>query len=480
MILAIAAGGLGIALSIWSLDLLAAGLSSTMGRTDEIAMDRGALLFTLLLSVVTAALFGLAPAFRGSGAGLTESLKDASRTLSAGGRSRLWRDLLVTGQIAMALAVVVCAGLMLRSFLALNDVDPGFDTHRLLTMRVTLPEREYDSNEKRVAFVRQVIEKARVLPGVQSAAAASVIPLIGDTSDARVTIEDREETDPKERISVGGTIVTPGYFDTMKIPLLRGRAFTPHDSAEGSAVIIVGEKMAQRFWPGEEAVGKRLKFGGRDSTSPWFTVVGVVGDIRHVRLDRDPRSETYVPHTLISDASMTFVVRTAGDPAASAASVRNAISEVDPDLAVYAVRPMDRIHSQNTRARADMASLLGVFSAIGLILAAAGLYGVVSYNVSQRTHEIGIRVALGARATDVLRAVLAKTALLACCGAAAGIVLALFLGGLLEALLFGVSPSDPATIAGVAAVLLFVALLASYVPARRAIGTDAMVALRRE
>lgn len=479
LLLALAGGGLGILLSIWSLDILAAGLSTTMGRTQEIAVDGTALAFTLLLSVATALTFGLVPAFRGASANLTEVLKDGSRSVSAGRTSRAWRDVLVVAQIAMALVVVTCAGLMLRSFLALHAVDPGFDPRQLLTMQVKLPEQPYDSDTKRVAFFQQAIDKIRGLPGVRAAGAGSSIPLIGDSSDSRVTVEDHDP-DSSRRIFAGNVVVTPDYFATMGIALLRGRTFTEHDSLDAEPVVIVGEKMAEQLWPGEDAVGKRLKFGRRESEVPWVTVVGVVGNVRQVRLDRDLRLETYTPHAQWTFSEMTFVTRTTGDPAEATAAVRNAIWEVDPDLAIYGVRAMDEIRSANTRARSDMATLLAVFAVIGLVLAAAGLYGVISYNVSQRTHEIGVRVALGARGWDVLRLILARTAFLTGCGAVGGTVLTFFSGGMLETFLFGVSRADTVTIAGVAVVLLLVASLASYFPARRATRVDPMKALRCE
>ncbi len=479
LFLALAGGGLGILLSIWSLDILAAGLSNTMGRTGEIAVDGSALAFTLCLSVATALMFGSVPAFRSASASLTGMLKEGSRSVSAGRASRAWRDVLVGAQIAMALAVVSCAGLLLRSFLALDAVDPGFDPRQLLTTQVTLPDQTYDSDAKRIAFVQQAVEKIRGLPGARAAAAGSAVPLIGDSSDSRVTIEDHDP-DSSRRLFAGNVAVTPGYFATMGIPLLRGRTFTEHDSEEAELVVIVGEHMARRLWPGGEAVGKRLKFGRPESEVPWLTVVGVVGNVRHVRLDQDLRLETYTPHAQEAVSEMTFVTRTAGDPAEATAAVRNAIWEVDPDLAVYGVRTMEEIHSENTRSRSDMAALLAVFAAIGLVLAAAGLYGVISYNVSQRTHEVGIRVALGARGWDVLRLVLARTAFLTGCGAVGGTVLTFFSGGMLETLLFGVSPADPVTIVGVAVVLMTVALLATYVPARRAMRVDPVDALRCE
>jgi putative ABC transport system permease protein len=478
MILALAAGGLGILLSIWSLDILTAGLSSTMGRTEEIVIDHSALLFALLLSLVTAVLFGMAPALKSAKNDLTDALKGGSMSISAGRSVRGWRDVLVVAQIAMALVLVTCAGLMLRSLLALHAVDPGFDPQRLLTLQVKLPDRKYDSDEKRIIFYQQAIEQIRAAPGVTSVAAASIIPLTGDSSDSRVNIDGYQPADPNHPIFVGHAIATPGYFETMKIPLLRGRAFSEHDNEDGQRVIIVGEKMAEQIWPNQSAVGKRLKFGPRDSESPWYTVVGVVGNIKQVQLDRKLRLETYTPYAQWPVSEMAFVTRTAGEPEGTTAAVQEAIWKVDPDLVVYRVLSMEQIHSANTSARADMASLLAVFSVIGLVMSAAGLYSVIAYNVSQRTHEIGIRTALGAGSLDIVRLILARITLLTFCGILCGTILALLVTRVLEVLLFGVSPFDPITIVGVTVMLVAVAFLASYLPTRQVFKMDPMNALR--
>jgi putative ABC transport system permease protein len=478
LILALAAGGLGILLSIWSLEILTAGLSSTMGRTAEVALDLSALVFALFLSVSTVVLFGMAPAMKGANISLTETLKGGSISVSIGRGFRAWRDLLIVTQIGMALVLVTCAGLMVRSFLSLDAVDPGFDPQRLLTLQVKLPDGEYDTDKKRIIFYQQAMEQIRAVPGVTSVAAASIIPLTGDSSDSRVAIEGYQPADPNHPIFAGNVIATPGYFETMEIPLLEGRTFSEQDHEEGQRVLVIGEKMARQIWPNQSALGKRLKFGPLDSGSPWYNIVGVVGNVKQVQLDRDLRLETYTPYPQAAVSEMTFVTRTAGEPEGAAAAVQEAIWEVDPDLAVYHVLPMAEIHSANTRARADMAGLLAVFAVIGLVLSATGTYGVIDYNVSRRTHEIGIRTALGARARDIMRLILARITILTICGVILGVILAVLVTGVLEALLFGVSPFDPVTFMGVALMLMAVAMLAGYLPARRAIRADPMNALR--
>jgi putative ABC transport system permease protein len=480
-VLALAGGVLGVLLAVWGLDILVAVLSNTVGRTDEVAVDRPVLVFTLILSLATAVLFGFAPALKSSSANVVETLKDGVRSGFTGKSGRTRRDLLIVAQVAMALALVTCAGLMLRSFLTLRAVDSGFDTRRLLTMRLRLPENKYETAEKCAAFFEQVTRQIRRTPGLTSAAAVSSIPLVGRDRESGATIEDyMPPDDPSGGIMVGDAIVTPGYFETMGIPLLGGREFTEHDDADGPGVAIVNDYMAQRFWPAQNAVGKRLKFDSRDSETPWLTVIGVVGDVKQVALNRDVRLETYRPHAQVPSLYMTVVARTPGDPLSATTAVQNAIWEVDPDLAVYRVRSMKDIVSANTRGLGAMVALLIVFAAIALTLSTAGLYGVISYTVNRRTQEIGIRIALGAQSRDVLRLVITRSVVLTLVGVTVGTGLALLLGRTLETLMYGVSPTDPTTFIGVGAMLIVVGLLASYLPARRATKVDPMVALRYE
>ena len=480
-VLALAGGVLGMLLAVWGLDILVAVLSNTVGRMDEVAVDRRVLVFTLVLSFATALLFGLAPALKSSCASVVESLKDGVRSGVIGKSGRARRDLLIVAQVAMALALVTCAALMLRSFVTLRSVDSGFDTRRLLTMRLRLPENNYDTEEKRAAFFEQVTRQIRGTPGLTSAAAVSSTPLVGRDRESGVTIEDyMPPDDPSGGIMVGDTIVTPGYFETMGIPLLGGREFTEHDDSNGPGVAIVNARMAHRFWPGQNAVGKRLKFDSRDSETPWLTVIGVVGDVRQVTLSQDVRLEAYRPHAQVPSSNMTVVARTSGDPLNATTTVQNAIWEVDPDLAVYGVRSMKGIVSANTRGLGAMVALLTVFAAIALTLSGAGMYGVISYTVSRRTQEIGICTALGAQSRDVLRLVITRSVVLTLVGVTGGMGLALLLGRALETLMYGVSPTDIPTFAGVAGALLIVALLASYLPARRATKIDPVAALRCE
>jgi len=479
-ILSLAGGVLGVLLAIWGIDALLTVIPQTMPRKHEVGIDQSALLFTLLLSLVVAVIFGLVPALRGSDVNLVETLKAVSRSASTGRSARHGRDVLVVGQVASALALVICAGLMIKSFVRLKDVDPGFDPQRLITMRAKLADIGYETDAKRAAFYERATEKIRSQPGVQSAAAVSTLPLDQLDTWSYATAEGFTAPDPDRGIFLGRVTVTPGYFETMHIPILSGRDFTERDRTDSRRVVIVSEKLAQRFWPGQDAVGKHLKYGGQHGDAPWLTVVGIVGNVKQRGILRDARLETYLPHTQRPLSSMSFVARTLGDPLAAATPMQNAIWEVDPDQAVFRVQSMENLIFDDIGVWGVVAGLLTVFAVIALALAAVGLYGVMSHAVNQRGHEIGIRMALGAQARDVLRMVLKRAVGLTLLGIVAGIALALLLARLLAALMYGVSTADPETYIALVTLLLAVALLASFLPARRATKVDPMVALRCE
>ena len=479
-VLSLVGAALGALMAVWGVEILVAALPDAIPRKHEIGVDRDVLLFTLGLSLVTAVLFGLAPSFKSSIINLNEMLKEGTRSGSTGEVRRLKRDFLVVGQVAMALALVISAGLIIKSFLRLQAADPGFYAQQLLTMRTKLSGEQYDSHKRRTAFFEQVVREIRTRPGVTAAAATSTLPCDGLDNWDYATIEDYTEQDTGREIFLGRITVTPGFFETMQIPIVSGRDFIELDNMEGRSVVIVNEALAQRFWPDEDAIGKRLKYGARDSDAPWLAVVGVVGDVKQRGLTRETRLETYRPYARRPEWRMSVAVRTVSDPLAATTAVQSAVWDVDPDLAVYRVRSMEDIVFDEIGAFGVLAGLLAVFAMIALVLASVGLYGVMSYSVSQRTHEIGIRVALGAQSGNVLRLVITRSVLLTLTGIGTGIILALLLGRALESLLYGVSPTDPSTFIGVAGMLMLVALLASYIPARRATKVDPMVALRYE
>jgi len=481
LILALAGGAVGVLLATWGVSIIPAALWARLTLTDPVAVDQPALWFTLLLSLATAVLFGLTPALRASSISVANMMKDTASSVFAGRSGRGRRDVIVVAQIMLAMALLTCAGVMVRSAVALRAVNPGLETSHVLTMQMNLPVATYPTDAQRAAFMRQAVQEIRGIAGVKSAAAVSDAPLTGSSRCAKVAIEDYlPPDDPGKRVLLGDTVVTAGYFKTMGIPLLSGRDFTEQDNANAPGVVIVNEHLATRYWPGESALGKRLKFGPRDSTEPWVTVVGVVRDVRRVRLNRPVRSECYLPYAQFPETDMTLVACTHGDPLAATDLVRGAIGTVDPDLAVYRVRSMEDIVAGNTGGLTSLAGLLLLFAIVAVALAAVGLYGVMSYATIRRTREIGLRVALGAQPSDVLGLIVGRAMRLTLLGIAGGLALSLVLGRTLQSVVYGVSPSDPLTLVGMGGVIFAVGTLAAYMPARRGTKVDPMVALRCE
>lgn len=475
-LLALGGGALGVAVAFWSVNILAAGLRATVGPVGEVAVNGRALGFTLLLLGATSIGFGLPVALRAFRSQFSDATLAHTRSVLGSRRERIRRDLLVVGQVALALALMISAGLMIRSLMTLKSVDPGFDTDNLLTMRVSLPTEQYPSDSEHIAFFDRAVSGIRALAGVRSASATETIPLLGDNSNSSMSIEEHPISDLTDLVFVGSSGVIPGYLETMGIPLLQGHGFTNLDGTDSSAVII-NHSMAQHFWPNESAIGKRVKFGKVDSTLPWMDVVGVMGDYRQTSLDVETRFETLYPHTFFSSPSMTFVVRTDGDPASATTEVQEAIWRVEPELAVYEVATMDEILSRNTRSLDDLTNLLGGFGVIALVLALGGLYGVMSFTVGRRTQEIGLRMALGAEARSILVAILHRSASLVLLGVLAGGLIAWLLSRWLRGVLFEVSSVDPVTYMAVAGGMLVVGLLAGLIPAMKAARINPVTAL---
>lgn len=480
-ILSLIGGTVGLLLALWAVESLIAIMPDNAPRKNDFGVDQPVLLFTVLLSLFTALLFGLVPAVKAARVNLSEALKDAARSASPGKTRRFGRQGLVAGQIALALALVVCAGLMIQSAHRLMSADLGFEARQLLTMCVRLPTRTYEDDAARISFFEQVTRRMRAIPGVQAAAAALILPFDRSNSFSDVTADSGMSADPAGQTIAGVTTVTPEFFQTMGIPLLAGRDFNEQDTFDSQPVVIVSEPLARRFWPGG-AIGKRLKYGSPDSDNPWFTVVGVVGNVmRRSGLDRSAAVPyTYVPYAQSPSSYMTLVARTLSDPRTATKAAHSAIWEIDPDQAIYKVQSMEDMVFSEIGVWSIVAGLVSVFAFIALVLAAVGLYGVMSYAVTQRTREIGIRIALGARSLDVLSMVIRRSALLTLLGVVGGIGLALALGQMLESLMYGVSPADPLTFAAVSVMMIVVSILASYIPARRATRVDPVVALRCE
>jgi putative ABC transport system permease protein len=451
------------------------------------SLDWRVLAFTAGISLLTALLFGAGPALAATRPGFGDALK---KGIGAGGAARgaRARNALVVAEVALTGVLLVAAGLLLRSYAALLAVDPGFAPQNLLIAETELSPTKYAELSRRTAFYDGVRERVDALPDVSRAGYTNDAPLLFKGGRAYVTIEGQPPPRPQDfaRNITSDRVVSPGYFSALGVPLIRGRLFDERDGPDSPRTALINEAMAHKHWPGEDPIGKRFHFGQvSNDDAPWLTVVGVVGDARQMGLDTAPEAEFYMSADQTDGAPPFFwpkhlVVRTQGDPMALAADVRDAVWAVDPDQPVSNVRPMSDVLDAELASRNTQMSLVGGFAALALLLAAVGLYGVLSYAVAQRTSEIGLRMALGAERVDVVGAVLGRALLLAAAGIALSVAAAFVLTRLLGAFLFAVSPTDPATFAGVSALLLLVTIIASYVPARRAANVDPVAALRTE
>jgi putative ABC transport system permease protein len=444
-------------------------------------MDAGVLGFTFVISLATAVIFGLAPAFHSTGGDLPDGLREGGRTSASGFRGGSLRNTLAASEIALALILLIGAGLTLRSLRQLQNVNPGFRSERILTMPVSLPGARYPEDHKRVLFFETLLDRIRSLPGVDTASSVTCFPLGGGCWDSIYLIEGRPIPRREDLPNADFNTAQPGYFRTMGIPILKGRDFEERDGLNSERVVIVNESFARQNWPNEDPLGKRVKQDWPEGTGPWMTVIGVVGDAKRRGLDVPFKAEAYKASRQTASGSMQLVIRTAlSDPQTLAQAVRREIQRLDADLPVFNVRTMDFYAERALASRRFPMLLLGIFAAVALVLAAVGIYGVMSYSVTQRTHEMGIRLALGARAGDVRRLVVGHGFKLAFAGILVGLAGALALTRLLSTLLYGVEPTDPLTFISVSVLLTATAGLACYLPARRATKVDPIIALRCE
>ena len=477
--LSLAGGAAGLFLGWWGVDLLTRLLPKDFPRSDDIRLDLSVLGFTALVSLVTGIVFGFAPAWQVSKTDVHESLKENARG-TIGARNRL-RSVFVVAEVALSLVLLVGAGLLFRSFLELQSVSAGFDPQQVLTFRLSPSGTNFRQDEQYIAFYRQVAESLAAIPGVETAGAIDTLPLgKGPTTGFRV--EGRPQLPRDQWAGVNYRSVTPDYFRALRIPVVQGRGFDERDNTSGPLAVLINQATAERDFAGENPVGRRISFGGTDRNNQpiWFEIVGVVANVRSIELNTEPAPELYTAAFQDAFPSMSFVLRTSMEPAGLTAAVRQAVQSVDKAQPVSDVRTMERIVSEAvTQPRFNLA-LLAVFSGIALVLSAAGIYGVTSYTVSQRTHEIGIRMALGAQARDVLKMVLGQGLRLIAVGIISGLLASFLLTRFLSTLLFGVSATDTSTFIAVALILTGVALGACFVPARRAAKVNPMVALRYE
>ena len=474
---------LGLAVAVAGMKLLEWLRPAGLPRIDEVGLSIPALAFTAGLALLTGVLFGLAPALQLSHTDLTGVLKEGGRGGTAGRARQRFRRGLVVLEMAFSVVLVVGAGLLIRSFIALNQVDLGFDDRNILTLRTSLPSATYAADGDVIAFYQRVLDQIEQQPGVEQAAAVRILPLSGHIGDWSITIEGKP-TQPGENPNGDWQVVTPGYFETMGIRLAKGRTFTEQDRADAPLVAIINQTMADRYWPGEEVLGKRFSLGAQQPAM--VTIVGVTQAVRHEAVLETPRQEMYLVHSQFprevqfAPRGMTLVIKTASDPRAMAGPVREIIRQIDPNLPVAEVRSLSQVTSDALSQPRFTALLLGIFAAVALVLAAVGIYGTISLLVAQRAHEIGIRMALGANRASILGMILSQGMGLAAAGVAAGLAAAALLTRVMERLIYGVGRLDPVTFGLVPLVLGAVALAACATPARRAAALDPVETLRRE
>ena len=481
LLLSLTGGAIGLLIAVWGNSLLVSLIPREVPRISDVGVDARILLFTLAISIVTGLIFGLIPAFQASRFDLNQSLKEGLRGVSAGVGQNRFRSLLVVSEVAMALVLLIGAALLIKSFVRLLDVKPGFNPEQVLTLDVQLPNvpgSRYERREDQAAFFQQLTTQLQALPGVENAGGVLSLPLSGASESTELILEGQESSAANgQRPNADYTIVTPEYFATLQIPLLQGRYFTAQDKLEAPFAIIVNDTLAARLWPGQNPLGKRFRVGFEEKPRE---VVGVVGTIKQTTLDSEASPAMYLPHLQSPTPGLTLLVRTRGEPLSIVAAVRNAVRALDKDVPVTQVQTMEKVLGASVAQPRFSMLLVGLFAALALVLSAVGIYGVMAYAVSRRAHEIGVRMALGAGASQVLKLVLKDGMTLALAGIAVGLLGAFALTRLMASLLFGIGAKDPVTFASVAAFLAFVAFIACYIPARRATKVDPLIALRDE
>jgi putative ABC transport system permease protein len=480
MLLAFIGGGLGLALASWFKDALAARMPANIPQFHAIELDWIVLLFSFVLVALAGISFSALPTLWASRTDFSSSLQESGRGNSQGPDHRRVRSAFVIVEVALSVMLLVGAGLLVRSFQRVLNTNPGFRPEHVLTASIDLPPDEYSQEERVASFYKQLLDKLRQTPGIAAAGGSTDLPLLGGWTHA-FTVEGYRPPPGPELNLCNHSVIYGDYLQTMGIPLLRGRYFTEQDGPESTHVLIVSESLAKKYWPGQDPLGKRLKWGPPESKDPWLTVVGVVGDVKQGALETATDAHTYEPYVQLgAPLSLRIAVRGLGDTGALAADIRVATWGLDRRLALGSVRTMDQVISRSTEGRRFVLSLVGSFAVLALVLAAIGIYAVLAYSVTRRTHELGVRMALGARSGDVFRLVLGQGIRVTAIGIVFGVAGALGLTRFVQSLLYEVQPTDPPTFVAVLLLLLSVSVAASYLPARRAMRVDPMVALRYE
>jgi putative ABC transport system permease protein len=487
VLLGLLGGACGLLLASWAIQVLSASIPpssiTTIIGARGIRLDVWMLGFTLLISLLTGIVFGLAPALQISRPDLNETLKEGGRGTAGSFRGRRLRSLLVVSEMALSVLLLIGAGLMIKSFLQLLRVNPGFDPHNVLTMEVSLLDSKYVDDNQINSFYQQTLERIKNLPGVQFVGMTSHLPLGGNNRVRNFDIEGQAPAPPGQSAPLANyRITSPDFFRALSVPLLKGRFFNEQDTSSAPGVAIINETMANRYWPDQDPIGKRVRrvVPGAKEPLPWLQIVGVVKAIRHISLQDKPKPELYVPYQQNASRDMTLVLRTASDPLQLVSAVRNEVGSVDKDQPLFNINTMEQVVNESMVLNRFSMYLLAVFSIIALVLAAVGIYGVMSYSVTQRRHEIGVRIALGAQRTDVIKMIVKQGMGLALLGVGIGLLAALGLMRLIASLLYGVSANDLLTFGATALLLSLVALMASYFPALRATKVDPIIALRYE
>jgi len=478
LLLATVGGALGFALSLWALNLLLHAIPIKLPFWMNFGIDLRVLGFTAAITLLTGFIFGAIPALQTSRVDLNDTLKEGGRG-SAGVRAGA-RSLLVVTEIALSLILLVGAGLMIQSLLRLRRVNIGLDAKNVLTATVIVPRAKYAEGEQRATFFKQLVERVRSLPGVHAASATATLPLSGGNWGRSLTVEGYPVLPVGQAPMIQHTVVTPDYFRTMGIPLLAGRDFTDADTKGTPDVTIVDERLAREYWPNDTPIGKRIRFGPPEDNEPWHIVIGVVSAVRHQRMQEETRESVYLPHAKMPVNGLSLVARTSSDPRDFVAAIRREVAQLDPDLPVSGVATMEEVVAESIWQPRLYATLFSVFASGALILALIGIYGVMAFLVQTRTHEIGIRMALGATARDVFKLIVGRGMKLTAVGVAVGVGGAIALTRLMHSLLFNTSATDPITFILISVLLSLAAFLACYIPARRAAKVDPLVALRYE